>query len=100
MNTIYAMKPITRVDGRPVVDFIRCTRLFTKIEDVDHFVAPDLSNSRAAGPLAYLESQLRGVPMHAKTDEALEARSIQLCAKEQRDRDLRLTQLRSVGFPT
>jgi son of sevenless-like protein len=102
MNAIYQINPCIRdaTDGRPLIDFVRCTKLFTKIEEIDHFVSPDLSSSRSSGPMAYLESQLRGVPMHSRTDEMLESRSVDLAAKEQRDRQLRLPQLKSVGFRT
>ena len=67
------------------------------MKNILHFKSPNHANQEV-GPLAYLESQLRGIQINASTDESLDTRSRALAVEEKRINDLRLREFRSLGF--
>ena len=81
-----------------LINFAMWTRCYHRIKDVFQYKAPDVSKYRQkkAG-VAYLEGQLRGVPINSTVNQRLEDRSIWLAEKDEAIRR-RLLALQEVGM--
>ncbi|KII88779.1 hypothetical protein PLICRDRAFT_42015 [Plicaturopsis crispa FD-325 SS-3] len=98
LRSIYKTNAAIEVDSRYLIDFRRCSKFFTKLQDMNKYTVPSFEREHTRSYLAYLENQLRSVPMHSKLEDALEARSVQLQAQERLRHELRVDELRAIGF--
>ena len=88
------------VEGTPMVDFAKWTRLCMCMKDVFRRKIPDLAVHRGlhAGALVYLNEQLSTISVGKKIDDLLEERSRVLEKEEDIARQRRLPELNAVGM--
>jgi hypothetical protein len=101
LNAVLRNHPATlELGDRELVNFTRCIKFTALMKDVIQLKAPALTAIYDPRKLAYLQSQLRHIRINAQANDDLESRSLVLEAAEQRIHDLRLRELKSLGFRT
>jgi son of sevenless-like protein len=96
---LVSLPPVIESEGRPLINFKRFMKLASSIREVLQFKVPSLAKQQNPGVIAYIETHLRSAPTDAALD-ALEKRSRALAEQEEKLRELRLPELRALGFAT
>ncbi|KAL0947206.1 hypothetical protein HGRIS_013323 [Hohenbuehelia grisea] len=93
-------RPVTFIDGRPLINFERYSRFTAKLKEILYCKPPDVERFRSQGQLAYLENQLRKIELSDDAEHALEEKSRAHETEERRIRRLRLRERDNLGFRT
>lgn len=88
---------LVTVDGQDLINYSHCKQLARHVDDMLQFHPPDLDKQHDPAVFAYMEYQLNASPKDTSSDDQFEARSLQLKAKQSKDRTLVALQI--LGFP-
>ena len=89
---------ITERGGPDRINFARYVRFAAFVTDLMQFGIPNLSTLEDPAKLAYMRSQLQEVRSDAQADDEFETRSLKLAEGERKEDDLRVPELKSLGF--